>query len=113
MSVNTVELNAAHPSTGLGIAKRPTKGKFHHVVKVVWVDSQAETGWEKADHPVDRLDCLTVGYLIYSDEEKIVVAASRGRYGTEVEYNNRMVIPVSAIRSWRSLEMEVPEVEPT
>lgn len=70
-------------------------------IEVVWDDAAASTGWKQAPKK-DVLDlCLTVGFLVYSGEESIVVASTIG----EGKYDNncRIKIPVGMIKHIREI----------
>jgi hypothetical protein len=44
------------------------------IVKITWIDAQADAGWEKPK--VDLAKCVTVGFLVAEDEEGICVAGT-------------------------------------
>ena len=44
------------------------------IVKITWIDAQADAGWEKPK--VDLAKCVTVGFLVAEDDEGICVAGT-------------------------------------
>lgn len=71
-------------------------------VQVIWVDPQGGSGWLeviRARNMKPHL-CETVGFLLYKDKERIVMAASRSwSTSGDVEVGDRVTIPTACVVS--------------
>ncbi len=74
-------------------------------VEIEWEDSSAYEGWTKIEHVKSNKParCITVGWLLSSNKECVVVASTRSmRKGGPC--NGDMCIPRSAITSIKTLK---------
>lgn len=78
------------------------KRRYLEIVYILWVDSEAEVGWEEVPSEVPPFECnRTVGFLLSEDMEKYVVA---GDYDQENDHSNRrMSIPKVAVKKFRTV----------
>jgi hypothetical protein len=70
------------------------------VVEVVWNDASTDVGWDKVKKPKEEL-VLTLGFLVWNDDDHIVVASSicNDEYNT----NCRIQIPIGMIKHIKQL----------
>jgi len=61
------------------------------VIKITWIDAQADAGWDEPK--VDIAQCVTVGFLVGETDDAICVAGTVSDH----ECNNRISIPKSWI----------------
>lgn len=69
------------------------------MVLVEWIDSSANGRWltHEAMSTLVLSKCITIGYLMHEDEEKVVVAQSIDISEVPPNFNNTMMIPKVAI----------------
>lgn len=52
-------------------------GKKNCIIFLEWIDAESEVGWDDVDHFSSDLNTVfTVGFLVYEDKQKYVVATS-------------------------------------
>ncbi len=76
--------------------KSETNKKKSRVVRVIWHDAVAETGWISTEEAgkVCRIDrCTSIGYLVHQDPVRLVLACTK----SEDEYNAIINIPINCI----------------
>ena len=82
-----------------------TKPEKHEVdflpVCIEWVDPCGGSGWMEV-RPARNMRphaCQTIGFILYQDEERTVMAASRSwSTSGDVEVGDRVVVPTSLIK---------------
>ena len=75
----------------------------HDVLKIVWLDAVAESGWEEnaTTKKLKLEECITVGFLIEKNKDSLIVASSVSKK----ENNARMCIPIKWIKSIKKLKI--------
>ncbi len=95
------------------------KRRPHDIVEVAWADScSKDARWLETkdflDHKTVSLECRTVGYLLFSLEDRIGLVGSLSlgddlEHHGIVEVGGTMTIPKSAILEMRVLSKGQPE----
>ena len=81
------------------MSKKREPQPFEHKVipvRVDWVDSTKSSGWreyEKTD-----LRCSSVGILVESDPDRVVIALSLSHADSTIRYANFLEIPIEAVK---------------
>lgn len=71
------------------------------IVEVTWEDACSSDPWTRSREVLDRLTCVTVGYLLKRDKEAIHLAASLNEGG---QRSSTWRIPAGMIRKVRVLD---------
>lgn len=85
-------------------------GTIDKAVYVEWTDSMISThGWkleDEIDHSLDLNTVKTVGFILYEDEEKIVLAGDVliCPHDIETQSNRRITIPKVVITFMRPID---------
>lgn len=83
------------------------KPKVVRRVEVTWRDSINQGGWDSAaavrKHGITPTTCVTTGYLLEKDRERVVLAQSLSEQTNEV--GNLVAIPRFAVMSIRRLRL--------
>lgn len=77
---------------------RRTEGHAVKAVRVDWIDSMAQHGWGHYDPEVE-MACTSVGILVESRGDRVVLALSRSAY----QHGDYLSIPRSAVRRVKRL----------
>lgn len=81
------------------------------IVEVIWEDACSSDPWTRSREVLDRLNCVTVGYLLKRDAEALHLAASLNESG---QRSSTWRIPVGMVRKVRVLDtVKHDEIEVT
>ena len=73
------------------------------IVKVTWVDSNIQHGWQSNTTDCDVALCDDVGYLIDENDEKITLSRGVSQYRL---LNSPMAIPKGCIKSIKEMRLK-------
>lgn len=71
------------------------------IVEVKWEDTCSSDPWTRSKDVLERLDCVTVGYLLKRDKSAIHLAASLNESG---QRSSTWRIPAGMVRKVRVLD---------
>jgi uncharacterized metal-binding protein len=74
--------------------------RFGALERIAWIDSHARTEWTRFEEALEwaktvSLDCLSVGWVIFEDEYRLVLCSHR--FGPSKSVDGTWVIPKVAI----------------
>ena len=77
------------------------------LVVIEWLDIQSNAEWHEGDPgTANPATCVTVGWLVFENDDKLVLADSRARDG---EWGGLTVIPSGVIRQRTRISAKSPE----